>query len=494
MINEGSGLEAKLIMNETIIDNLTDDTGVEEYEFKISVNLWNKCLEFIRDNVSKQVYKTWFEPIKALKWENKLLTVQVPSQFFYEWIEEHYYSLLQKTIQKILGNDTRLQYEIIVDDSDDTLESRTIKVPAFRNPPVIQPSLAFSSNVKEIELRTNLNNRYSFENFIIGESNQFASSAALAIAQNPGRTKYNPLVIYGNTGLGKTHLIQAIGNQVVRENGKSRVLYTTSDEFTSKFVNAIQNNKLNDFINYYRNVDVLIVDDIQFFAGKEKTQDNFFHTFNALHQAGKQLVLSSDKPPRELQDVDERLISRFQWGLITDIQQPDLEMRMAIIQKKSSDEGIDLPMEIVEYLARNIKSSIREIEGALITLIAMITFDKKQVTLNLAKEVVEGLIKPKNATITIDCIKEMVASYYNLTCEQIASKSRKQEITIARQMAMYLSKKFTQCSLKTIGSYFGNRDHSTVLHSCQTIEDFIGIDQLVRIAYETLSKRLKGEF
>ncbi len=494
MIKDNTGLEAKLIMTDTFIDNLTDNTGTEEVKFKLAVNYWNKCLEFIRDNVSKQVFKTWFEPVKAIKLENNMLTVQVPSQFFYEWIEEHYYSLLQKTINKILGPEARLQYEVIVDEGDDTLESRTIKVPAFKNQPVTQPSLAFGKNTKEIDFKTNLNNRYSFENFVIGESNQFASSAALAVAKNPGGTKYNPLVIYGNTGLGKTHLIQAIGNYVVRNNSIAKVFYTTSDEFTSEFVNAIQNNKLSEFINYYRSVDVLIVDDIQFFAGKEKTQDNFFHTFNALHQAGKQLVLTSDKPPRELQDVDERLISRFQWGLITDIQQPDLEMRMAIIQKKSNDEGIELPMEIVEYLARNIKSSIREIEGALITLIAMVTFDKRKITLELAKEVVEGLIKPKNTTITIDYIKEIVADYYNLTCEQIASKSRKQEIALARQMAMYLAKKYTQCSLKTIGSYFGNRDHSTVLHSCQTIEGYISVDSMVRTAYEILCKRLNGEF
>jgi len=260
-----------------------------------------------------------------------------------------------------------------------------------------------------------------------------------------------------------------------------------------EFVNAIQNNKVNDFINYYRSVDILIVDDIQFFGGKEKTQDNFFHTFNALHQAGKQLVLTSDKPPKDLRDVDDRLISRFQWGLTVDVQHPDLEMRMAILQKKSLDEGIDLPADSVEYLARNVKSSIRELEGTLISLIAKVTLDKRDLNLDLVREVVQGMAKSNNEPLTIDTIKETVASYYKLPVEILASPSRKHEIALARQMSMFLAKRLTQNSLKTIGSHFGNRDHSTVLHSCQTIDNYLATDRTVKAAYEYLLNNLKND-
>lgn len=482
-------------MSEYIKDEVKENTStIRDNNHKSAVTIWNKCLELIRDNVTSQVFNTWFVPVKALKYENKMLTIQVPSQFFYEWIEEHYYSLMQKTIYRVIGDEATLQYEVVVEESEDSLDNRTIKVPAFRNQPQsVQTTLAFGNNSKTPEFTSNINSRYSFENFITGESNQLATSAALAVGKNPGGTRFNPLVVYGNTGLGKTHLVQAIGNLILRHNKKARILYTNSEVFTMEFVQAIQNNKVGDFINYYRSVDVLIVDDIQFFSGKEKTQDNFFHTFNALHQAGKQIVLTSDKPPRELKDVDERLISRFQWGLTVDIQHPDLEMRMAILQKKSRDEGIELPVESVEYLARHVKSSIRELEGTLISLIAKITFDKRELSLELVKEVVDGIAKRVNEPLTIDHIKELVANYYNMTPDILASKSRKHEIALARQLSMYLAKRLTQSSLKTIGSHFGNRDHSTVLHSCQTIENYIETDKAVRSAHEYLLRKLKGD-
>jgi chromosomal replication initiator protein len=455
---------------------------------------WNKSLKIIKDNVSKQVYKTWFQPLKPLKWNNDVLTVKVPSQFFCEWIEEHFYPLLQKTVSQVMGPKAKLQYQVVVEKDIDPDEDRTIKLPGLKQAPQNnQPALTFSGNQeKPPTFSTYLNGRYTFDNFIQGESNQLAVSAGKAIAQNPGGTRFNPLVIYGGTGLGKTHLVQAIGNQIISKSRRSRVLYTTSERFTMEYVNSIQNNKLNDFINYYRGIDALIVDDIQFFGGKEKTQDNFFHTFNALHQEGKQLVLTSDKPPRDLKDVDERLMSRFQWGLIVDIQPPDFEMRMAILQKKSEDEGIELPLDVVEYLARSITKSIRELEGALISLIAKVTLDRKSLTLALAKEVISGIRCSDPKPITIEDIKEEVSHYYKISLEVIESKSRKHEITLARQMAMYLAKKMTPHSLKTIGSYFGNRDHSTVLHSCQAIENYLVTDNSVRIAFEMLSKQLDG--
>jgi chromosomal replication initiator protein len=464
-----------------------------------SILYWNKCLEIIKDNVSPQVFKTWFKPIRALNWEDDRLTVQVPSQFFCEWIEEHFYPLLQKTVYQVLGDNAKLQYQVVVDESCDTLENRTIRVPAFKYPPSAgaQTPLPFNQApaLVQQEFPSYLNPRYSFDNFIRGESNQLAGSAAMAVAQNPGGTRYNPLFIYGDVGLGKTHIAQAIGNYITQKNRKLRVLYTTSERFSIEFVNAIQNNKLNDFIGFYRSIDVLIVDDIQFLAGKEKTQDNFFHTFNALHQAGKQVVLTSDRSPKNIADIDERLISRFQWGLTVDIQPPDLEMRMAILQKKSEDEGVELPHDVVEFIARNVTSSIRELEGALIGLIAKNALDRRILNLELAQEVVKGVSgsKGEKKSLSIEEIKQAVAGFFKMSSDLLSSQSRKHEVALPRQMAMYLSKQLTQNSLKIIGSHFGGRDHSTVLHSCKAIENYLVTDKGVKGQFETLLGMLKQD-
>jgi chromosomal replication initiator protein len=462
-----------------------DNSKGREYE-----RLWKNCLEIIKDNINSQAFKTWFEPITALSWSDNKLVVNVPSQFFCEWIEEHYYPLLKKTVSKVFGEKATLQYKINLDQTDGNSESKAIKLPALKYPPAIkQDALPFSNETPPFI--TNLNPRYSFDNFVRGESNQLASSAALAVSKSPGNTSFNPLVIYGETGLGKTHLAQSIGNYIIQNNPRAKVLYTTSEQFTMDYVQALQNNKLNDFIQYYRKVDTLIVDDIHFLAGKEKTQDHFFHTFNALHQMGKQLVLTSDKAPKDLKDVDTRLISRFQWGLVADIQPPDLEMRMAILQKKSTDEGIEIPIEVVEYLAKNIKSSIRELEGSLIKMIAKVSFEDKEINLELAEEIVRGNGLTEEKPLTIEDIKDLVCKHYNISEEDMVSKCRKHEIALARQMAIYLAKKYTQHSLKSIGSYFGNRDHSTVLHSCQTIENYLVTDKSVKLSFETLKSKLK---
>ncbi len=451
----------------------------------LAIENWNKCLEIIQDNVDKQVFNTWFKPIKAHKLEDKKLTILVPSQWFYEWIETHYYDLLQRTIEKILGENAKLQYEVIVEESKNSIESKTIKLPGLKYPinNIIKQEKPFNSN---------LNSRYAFENFVVGDSNQLAYSAALAVSKDPGKTKFNPLFIYGGTGLGKTHLVQAIGNRICREYPNKKVLYTNSERFTIDFINAIQNNKLHEFAALYRDVDVLIVDDIQFFTGKEKTQDHFFHTFNDLYQNGKQLIFASDRQPKELTDIDARLISRFQWGLIADIQIPDYETRLAIIKRKSEDEGIDLPLDILEFIARNIKTSIRELEGALISLLAKITFDKKALTLDLAKEVVFGNVNYEESdTISIDKIKKIVAEKLNIKIELMESKTRKHEVAFARQMAIYLAKQFTDLPLKQIGASFGGRDHSTVLHSCQAIENYLSTDKSVKKIYDELINQIK---
>lgn len=462
--------------------------------------LWARCLEIIRDNVSEQVFKTWFESMRPQSWDGNQLTLDLPSQFFYEWIEEHYSSLLQKTVQKVLGAKAKLQYQVVVDEGDSSPEQRTIKLPAFRKQ--AQQPLPFEESAQTsgpkppaspTHYPTYFNPRYTFENFIRGENNQLATSAAMAVADNPGGTRYNPLVIYGPTGLGKTHLVQAIGNRVLQRNRNAKVLYTNSEKFTMEYINAIQTNKLPEFTQFYRSVDVLVVDDIQFLGGKERTQDMFFHTFNALHQAGKQVILTSDKQPKDLADVDERLISRFQWGLTADIQPPDFETRMAILQQKSQEEGVDLPGDIMEYVARHVTSSVREIEGCLISLLAKVTLDNRPLTLDLAKEVVRSVTNaPSSRQLTIDDIKQEVAAYYNQKVDLLSAKTRKHEVVLARQMSMYLAKNLTQMSLKSIGMHFGGRDHTTVLHSCQQIMNYIDTDKKIRQDVEFLKKALKS--
>lgn len=453
---------------------------------------WEECLEIIKDNINEQAFSSWFAPIEPLRIEGNNLIVQVPSQFFYEWIEEHYYDLLRNSLTRVMGSKVNLQYEVVITNSnDDTLESRTIRVPAFRNNSGSQGAINFAKQNVEEEFISGLNPRYHFENFVVGENNQLAFSAAEAIAKKPGGTSFNPLFVYSKTGLGKTHLMQAIGNEIINKNPKMKVRYTSSDRFTMEFISSIQNNSVNDFVNFYRGVDVLIVDDIQFFSSKEKTQDNFFHTFNALHQAGKQIILASDKAPKELVGLDERLISRFQWGLSVDIQKPDLETRMAILQKKALNEGIELPSDVLHYIAENITSSIRELEGSLISLIAKVTLDKKDISLALAKEVVAGVAKLENREITMDDIKKTVSNYFNITIDGIESKSRKHEIALSRQLCMHIAKKLTNLSLKSIGAHFGGRDHSTVLHSCRAIDNYIETDKKVKSDYDKIVSELK---
>lgn len=468
-------MNKKAITSEFIFDEETESSSMITSDESQPELLWQKCLEIIRDNVSPQIFKTWFEPITALRWENNQLTIQVPSQFFYEWLEEHYYELLQKTLAGVISPKARLQYQVVVDRSQSSSEQRTIRLPAFRQPPPAQTALPFGGAPEAPSAFPNfLNPRYTFENFITGESNQLAAAAARAIAENPGKTRYNPFVLYGDTGLGKTHLVQAIGNYALQRNRNLRVIYTNSERFTMEYVNAIQNNKVNEFTNFYRSVDILIVDDIQFFSGKEKTQDNFFHSFNVLHQAGKQIILTSDKPPKELVGVDERLISRFQWGLTADVQAPDFEMRMAILQRKAQDEGSEMPGEIIEYLARRLTGNVREMEGCLIRLLAKVSLDGRDISIELAKEVVGDVTGVRStAEMSIPAIVETTAEYFTFTTEPLIGKSRRKEIVFARQIAMFLCKELTGASLKAIGNFFGGRDHTTVMHSCTVVRNCI---------------------
>ncbi len=459
--------------------------------------VWAACLDLIRDGVNTQSFKTWFEPIIPIGLNSGKLTIQVPSQFFYDWIEEHYFPLVNSTVTRVLGSDATLEYVVRRDepgiDQEYTLppgnrEEKRVYPPqprSFRNGP---STISATGGTDRIE--SFLNPRYTFDNYIKGESNQLARAAASAVANNPGGTSFNPLVIYGGTGLGKTHLIQAIGNYALANKKAERVIYVSSEKFTVEFVDAIQSDRISEFSSFYRSMDLLIVDDVQFFSGKEKTQDNFFHTFNELHQIGKQLVLSSDRPPKELKGLDDRLLSRFQWGLTADIQPPDLETRIAILKKKSENEKIELPQDVVEFIATNVTTNVRELEGCLISLLAKASLEGRDLSVDLARDVVKVVVGDVKSPITIEEIQRVVCDYFNIPEDLIRGKTRKQEIVNARQIAMYLAKDLTNSSLKTIGLHFGGRDHSTVIHAYQSVEDQMQLDQKYQANVLQLRRRL----
>ena len=454
---------------------------------------WDRCLGLIREQVSTLSFKTWFQPIIPIKLNGHDLTIQVPSQFFYDWVEEHYNSLIRNTIVQILGQNARLYYSVASEERQEELFPVEDK-PALSPSPVQYAPFSPHITMRAEHLpqtQSNLNPRYTFENFIKGDSNQLARAAALAVANNPGGTSFNPLVIYGGTGLGKTHLMHALANYAVSAGKAKRVVYSSSEKFTVDFVEAIQTDKVAEFSNFYRSMDLLVIDDIQFFAGKEKTQDNFFHTFNTLYQLGKQIVLSSDVPPKELKGLDERLISRFQCGLTADIQPPDLETRIAILQKKSEENSLELPQEVLEFIAANVTKNIRELEGCLISLLARASLENREISIELARDVLRVVVNEVRTPITIEQIQKAVCAFFDLPEDLLRAKTRKQEVVVARQMAMYLAKELTNASLKTIGLHFGGRDHSTVIHAYQAVEDRTKIDSQFRQNAEHLKHKLE---
>jgi len=468
--------------------------------------IWNNCLDVIKDNVPSISFRTWFEPIVPLKLENDILTIQVPSPFFYEYLEEQYIDILRKVIKKELGSEAKLEYNVVMqNNSYNNSKPYTVKFPArstkeIRNTPVAVPLDASENTIKnpfvipglkKLDIDPRLNPENSFDNFIEGECNRLARSAGYAVSKNPGGTAFNPLLVYGESGLGKTHLAQAIGIEVKELFPEKTVLYVNANKFQTQFVDAIRNNNKNDFLHFYQMIDVLIIDDVHEFAGKEKTQDTFFHIFNHLHQSGKQLILTSDKPPVELQGMESRLLSRFKWGLSADLQAPDFETRMAILKKKTYNDGIELPEEVLEYISTHISDNIRELEGALISLLAQSTLNKKEITLDLTKEMIDKLIKSTKREISIDYIQKVVCNYYNIGLEQLQSKTRKREIVQARQVAMFFSKTLTKSSLATIGSQIGGKDHATVLHACKTVNNLIETDKRFRLQVDEIEKKLK---
>lgn len=455
--------------------------------------VWEKCLAIIKDNINWRTYQTWFEPIEAAALTGSVLTLQVPSQFFYEWLEEHYVELLGKTIKRILGREGRLEYRILMESRASHRNPAAINMPAsnYTRPPrennyVDMPlKLDDNSNIKtpyaipglkRVQIDPQLNPNYTFENYVEGDCNRVARSAGLHVAQKPGATAFNPLVVFGGVGWGKTHLIQAIGNEVRRLHPNKAVLYVSTEKFINQFIDHSKNGEINDFIHFYQLIDVLILDDIHLFIPAIKTQDVFFAIFNHLHQSGKQIILTSDTPPKDLDGMQERLLSRFRWGLNADIQAPDFDTRQQILYAKMKQEGLEIPDDVVKYVAYNVQTNVRELEGALIALFAQATLNRKEIDIELAKKVMRNFVKTSARELTIENIQKMVCEYFNIPYDRLLAKNRKREIVQARQITMYLAKKFTKNSLKNIGEHFGGFDHTTVIHSCQTVENLMDTD------------------
>lgn len=471
---------------------------------KDPIVVWNTCLKIIKDNISLQAFKVWFEPIVPVKLDGTILTIQVPSHFFYEWLEQHYINLLSKVIKKELGPEGSLEYSIVMESSHGNSAPYTVKLPtqngiSTKNIPLNVPIAATDHQIrnpfvipglKKINIESNLIPIHTFEHFIEGDCNRLARASGYAVANKPGGTAFNPLLIYGNVGLGKTHLANAIGLSIKEQHPSKIVLYVQSEKFAHQFIDAIKNQTINDFIHFYQMIDVLIIDDVQFFSGKEKTQDVFFSIFNHLHQNGKQIVLTSDKAPVEMQGMEQRLLSRFKWGLSADLSTPDLETRIAILEKKMQDSGIELPKEVVEYLGYSINTTIREIEGAMNTLLAQASLNKKAITLELAKQMVDKFVKSTAREVSIEYIQKVVCDYFDLPMEMLKSKTRKREVVQARQISMFFSKKMTKSSLANIGAHCGGKDHATVLHACRTVVNLSETDKQFRIYLDDLEKKL----
>jgi chromosomal replication initiator protein len=471
---------------------------------------WEKCLEIIRDNVPGSSYKTWFEPIKPVKIDNKVLTIQVPSAFFYEYLEEQFIDILRKTLRIVLGNGAKLEYNVVMspgngNDQDSNGTPYTVSYPTnnntrIQNKPLSMPLRADEKKsiknpfiipgIQKLQIDPQLKPDNTFENFVEGDCNRLARSAGFAVARNPGGTAFNPLMIYGNSGLGKTHLAQAIGVEVKEQMPDKVVLYVNANKFQTQFTEATRNNNRNDFLHFYQMIDVLIMDDVQEFAGKEKTQETFFHIFNHLHQTGKQLILTSDKPPIELKGMEQRLLSRFKWGLTADLQTPDFETRMEILRRKIYKDGIDLTDEVLEYIASHVTNNVRELEGALVSLLAQSMLNKREITLDLTAKLINKLVKNSRRELSIEYISKVVCDYFNMTVESLQAKTRKREIVQARQITMYFSKTLTKYSLASIGAQIGNKDHATVLHACKTVNNLKDTDKNFRQYVEDIEKKL----
>ncbi len=442
-------------------------------------NLWSKTLEIIKGELSEVSYNTWIKSCEPLSIENNTIKIGVPNSFTQDILDKRYKVLVANSIKAACSKLYNIEF-IITSDVSDISDK-------YDNNSNQQTS---KSIVVNDEMSSTLNPKYTFDSFVIGNSNRFAHAASLAVAESPAKA-YNPLFIYGGVGLGKTHLMHAIGHYILEGNPNAKVVYVSSEKFTNELINAIKDDKNEDFRNKYRNVDVLLIDDIQFIAGKERTQEEFFHTFNELHDANKQIILSSDRPPKEIPTLEDRLRSRFEWGLIADIQVPDFETRMAILKKKADVENLNVANEVMGYIATTIKSNIRELEGALIRIIAYSSLTNREVTVDLASEALKDIISKKQGKhITINLIQDVVSSYFNLRIEDLKSQRRTRNIAYPRQIAMYLSRKLTDMSLPKIGEEFGGRDHTTVIHAYEKISENLKTDDSLQSTINDITKKL----
>jgi chromosomal replication initiator protein len=445
--------------------------------------VWEDCLRYISHRIKKQSFATWLRHTTGASDGNGGMQINVPNEFVAEWIQEHYSDLIDESLRLSCGQPIGFSFHINKDDKKQT-ELEFIASP---------PAPAVPRPVVPHRLRAGmLNSRYTFENLVVGNFNQFACAAADAVAKAPGLTRYNPLYIYGGVGLGKTHLLQAIGHHIMQDDPTKKVIYATSEKFTSDFINSISSNTTTDFVNQYRSVDALLIDDTQFFTGKESTQEQFFHTFNTLYNVGKQIVLTSDRAPRDIKGMEERLLSRFSWGLVTDIQAPDLETRMAILQRKMELENIEICEDVVAFLADTITTNIRELEGSLTSLLAHASLQKQEITLEMARRVLSDTLRTKRRSVSIDQIKKQVAEVFHVEVEMLSAKKKTQTIALARQVAMYLARTLTNTSLQATGDAFGGRDHSTVIHAEKLIRRLMAEDPELAEKIKTIIRNLSG--
>ena len=446
------------------------------------VTLWDKCLAIIKDNVDEVAYEKWFVPIKSFSFENGELVLQVPSHFFQEYIEENYTELLRPVITRVYGKSIKLYYKVtVVENPIATVNVSSPEKSAtvsrnIRQALPAQPLNPFQAPEYE-DLDSQLNPYYTFENYYTSDSNKVARITGEAVAASPGHNPFNPMFVYGESGVGNTHLIQAIGIKIKEQNPRARVLYLSANLFQQQYTTAVVHNQLNNFINFYQSIDVLLMDDIQEFAGKIQTQNTFFHIFNHLHLNGKQLVLTCDRPPVELEGIVPRLLTRFKWGLQVEVERPDYSLRRDILHNKIERDGLVISEEIVDYIARNVTDNVRDLEGTIVSLMAHAMAFNREVTLELAEQVLARSVRMVKKQITIDSIKNAVCNYYDIKPDKLVMRSRKREVVVARQVAMYLSKKHTSTALAGIGSMLGRYDHATVLYACKTIEGQLQVDK-----------------
>ncbi len=437
--------------------------------------IWSNSLLKIEGKVGSSVFDLWFKPIKISGIKDQAVTLDIPNRFFKEWIEDSYPNLIKDSLETVLGHPVTLKYK--VEEKQDTTQQKII-------------SQLENKRIRLANKGIYLNPKYTFDNFITGNSNQFVYAATSAVADSPGKT-YNPLFIYGGVGLGKTHLMHAIGNKVMAAKHDFSVLYVSSEQFTNEVVSAIRHEKMSDLKEKYRNLDLLLLDDVQFIANKTATQEEFFYTFNALYEKQKQIVISCDRPPREISDVTDRLRSRFNMGLIADIQPPDIETRIAIIYKKAEVMGKKIPEDVVYYLAGKIKSNIRELEGSLIRIAAQASLTGEQINVETTKKILKDIIHDDEKPVTIDSIQKKVCDFYNIKLTDIKARKRTKDIALPRQVAMYIGKQITDLSLNDIGKAFGGKDHATVIYACKQIEDRRGKDETFNRMIENLLQKIK---